>query len=164
MVPRSADFSHATRHSRTRSFVIRVLILCLVVVAGCATGDELTDEVERLRQTIVDQQREQALLGERLNEIETIFSDDQGDELGELEGRLATLDDRLDEVDTGLAQLADETEAAASSRAQIAAELDTIDQDLRSAIAGLRETLEQVQGEVAIVSDQVQILREIMDR
>ena len=166
MVPLTSERPRTSPSPRTSFAITRVLISCLVavVLAGCAGNDELTEEVEGLQQAVVDQQRDQALLGARLDEIEAIFSDDQGDELGELEGRLTTIEDRLDEMDAGLAQLVDETEAAASSRAQIAAELDTTDQDLRSAIAGLRDTLEQVQGEVAIVGDQVQVIREIMDR
>lgn len=161
----------------SRSLLRAIAAFAMVAsVAGCS-GDadvaELEAEVAELRADVQDRRFVEDELIERLEAAETDLDNRFSDLEAALDGP-ADEDDgpraRIDELDEELARLGqaltvlEEQVEDSASRAEFEERLETTDQELRSLLADVRDDLDSVRGTVELLSDQLEVLRDRVDR
>lgn len=153
---------------RLRSLpVIGAAVLALSVPACTSDAqdeglDDLQRQVDELRLDLQDHREGRSALEQRIEDLEAAVAaatDDDG-----LAERLDALDEELGRIVDGLTVLEEDLAAGSSARAQLAEDVEAADRDLRNGLAQLREDLDAVRGSVGLLDDQVEVLRERVDR
>lgn len=151
-----------------RSLAIVGAAAALLAVPACSPDAEdeglaeLQAEVDDLRVELQDQRDGRAALERRVEDLEAAVADATADD--GLADRLDAVDEELERVVDGLTVLEEDLAAESSARAQLAEDIEVTDRDLRNGLAELREDLDAVRGSVGLLDDQVEVLRERVDR
>jgi len=142
----------------------------VIVVAAALTAcgpdteaiDALEAEVADLRVELAERRDAQASLDARLDDLEVALTDATGDDgLGD---RVAEITDELGRLVDALTVLEADLAAEVAERGQLAEDVEVADRDLRTGLTDLRDDLDAVRGQIGLLDDQVEVLRERVDR
>lgn len=150
-----------------RIAVLLVLAAALIVVPfvwPSGGDDDLSDEVDALRAELRERDAVEDELRDRLDALEAaqtatldeLATDDDTDPVAD---RLAAIEEDLGELLDALTVLESDVEAGASSRAQLQQRIDAVDADLRGALAEVRDGVDELRGQLALLEDQLIALR-----
>lgn len=151
---------------RLRSLALAGAAALVLAVPACTpdteVADALQEEVDQLRSELRERREAHDALEQQLEDLELAVTDATADD--GLDDRLDTVEEELARIADGLTVLEADLDAESSARAQLAEDIEVTDRDLRNGLAELRDGLDGVRGSVGLLDDQVEVLRERVDR